>query len=127
MVSSEWEERFLMNTRRTIQLTAYEWERVRLVKSYAEGHLNETLSAEDLALQWDISLYKLKAGFVQLTGKGFRDYVKARRMEKAKELLLTTNKINFEIARDCGYRDETGFYRAFRKWFGQTPDDYRKK
>lgn len=115
-----------MNTKHTIQLTAYERERVRLVKAYVEGHFNETLCIEDLALQWDISLYKLKAGFVQLTGKSFRNYVKARRMERAKELLLTSNKIIYEIARNCGYRDETAFVRAFRKWFGQTPDVFRK-
>lgn len=123
---SRGENVFLMNTRHTIQLTAYERERVRLVKAYVEGHLNEALSAEDLALQWDISLYKLKAGFVQLTGKSFAGYVKERRLQRAKELLLTTNKINFEIARDCGFKNETGFYKAFRKCFGQTPDAFRK-
>jgi AraC-like DNA-binding protein len=116
-----------MNTAQTIQLTAYEREQVGLVKAYVDGHLNEALGAEDLALQGEISLYKLKAGFVQLTGKNFRDYVKARRMEKAKELLHSSNKIIYEIARDCGYRDGAAFVRAFRKWFGQTPDVFRKK
>ena len=111
----------------TIQLTAYEREQVRLVKAHVDGHLHEALSAEDLALQWDISLYKLKAGFVQLTGKSFGIYVKAQRMEKARELLRRSNKIIYEIARDCGYWDGAAFVRAFRKWFGHTPDAFRKK
>jgi AraC-like DNA-binding protein len=118
---------FVMNTAYTIQLTAYEKEQVRLVKAYVDGHLDKVLNARKLAQEQDISLYKLKAGFMQLTGKSFRNYVKVQRMEKAKELLRTSNKIIYEIARDCGYRDGTAFVRAFRKWFGQTPDVFRKK
>ena len=125
LVLSE-EDVFVMNTTHTIQLTAYEREQVRLVKAHAEGHLNEALGAEDLAMQRDISLYKLRAGFVQLTGKSFRDYVKVRRMEKARELLRSSNKIIYEIARDCGYRDETSFSRAFKKYYGEPPDKFRK-
>jgi len=111
----------------TIQLTAYERAQIDRVKAYIDEHLQERLNAEDMALQWDVSVYKLKAGFKQLYGRSFAAYVKEQRLEKGKELLLKSNKIIYEIAKDCGYKDETGFYRAFRKYFGQTPDDYRKQ
>lgn len=111
----------------TIQLTAYEREQVEKVKAYIDEHLKEELNAEDMALQWDVSVYKLKAGIKQLCGKSFSLYLKERRLQKGGELLLNSNKIIYEIARDCGYKDETGFYRAFRKYFGQTPDDYRRQ
>jgi two-component system, response regulator YesN len=111
----------------TIQLTAYERKQIEHIKAYIDEHLKEELHAGDMALEWDLSVYKLKAGFKQLCGKSFSIYLRERRLEKGKELLRNSNKIIYEIAKDCGYKDETGFYRAFRKYFGQTPDDYRKK
>jgi two-component system response regulator YesN len=111
----------------TIQLTAYERRQVEKIRAYIDEHLDERLSAEDIAMEWDISVYKLKAGIQQLCGKSFSLYLKERRLQKGGELLLNSNKIIYEIARDCGYKDETGFYRAFRKYFGQTPDDYRRQ
>jgi len=116
-----------MYARIRIQLTAYERKQVEKLKVYIDGHLQEELHAEDLALEWDVSVYKLKAGIKQLCGKSFSLYLKERRLQKGGELLLNSNKIIYEIARDCGYKDETGFYRAFRKYFGQTPDDYRRQ
>jgi len=116
-----------MASKHPVELTAYEAKQVAEVKAYVDGHLNERLTAEDMALQWGISLYKLRVGFVRLYHQSFADYLKAKRMERAKELLSTGNKINFEIALDCGYRDESAFVRAFRKWFGQTPDAFRKR
>jgi two-component system response regulator YesN len=104
----------------------YERGQIEKVKAYVDEHLNEGLTAEDIAMQWNISLYKFKAGFVQFTGKSFSGYLKEQRLEKAKVLLLNSNKIIYEISRDCGYRDVSAFVRAFRKRFGQTPDAFRK-
>lgn len=115
-----------MGIRKHIQLTAYEKKQVEGVKEYVDHHLHQDLHAGELALEWDISGYKLRAGFVQLFGKTFPRYLKEGRMERARELLHMTNKIIYEIARDCGYKDETGFHKAFRKWYGQTPDVFRK-
>jgi YesN/AraC family two-component response regulator len=110
----------------TIQLTAYERKQVEKVKAYIDEHLKEELHTEDMALQWDVSVYKLKAGFMQLYGKSFSVYLKEQRMERGKELLLKSNKIIYEIAMECGYSHVAGFYKAFRKMFGKTPDDFRK-
>jgi AraC-like DNA-binding protein len=115
-----------MYAKSTIQLTAYERRQIEKVKAYVDEHLNEGLKAEDMALEWDVSVYKLKAGFRQLYGKSFTVYVKDQKMEKAKELLMKSNKIIYEIAMECGYRRVSGFYKAFRKMFGKTPDDFRK-
>jgi AraC-like DNA-binding protein len=116
-----------MYARITIQLTSYERKQIEHIKAYIDEHLKEELNAEDMALEWDVSVYKLKAGFKQLHGKSFAAYLKELRLAKGKELLRNSNKIIYEIAKDCGYKDETGFYRAFRKHFGQTPYVYRKK
>lgn len=117
---------FAMKINSAIQLTAYERKQLQLVKEYVDAHLHEALDPGELVLSFDISVYKFKAGFVQLCGRSFSEYLKSKRMEKAMELLCNSNKINYEIAMECGYKDTSAFVRAFRKWYGQTPDRARK-
>ncbi len=117
---------FRMKINSAIQLTAYERKQMQLIKVYVDTHLNEGLDPGELVLSFDISVYKMKAGFVQLYGKSFSGYLKSKRMEKAMLLLCNSNKINYEIAMECGYKDTSAFVRAFRKWYGQTPDRVRR-
>ena len=57
---------------------------------------------------------------------GVRDVINAR-VEKAKELLLQTDKTARDIAVLCGYENETHFSRQFKKIIGNSPIEYRKK
>lgn len=47
-------------------------------------------------------------------------------MEKARELLLTTESRVRDIAVLTGYRDANYFVRAFKRYYGMTPEEYRK-
>ncbi|MBQ1491687.1 MAG: helix-turn-helix transcriptional regulator, partial [Blautia sp.] len=67
------------------------------------------------------SLYKEQAGI------GFWDYVTGRRMERAKELLLSTDDLISSIASQVGYESEFHFSRKFKELFGQSPSQFRKK
>jgi transcriptional regulator GlxA family with amidase domain len=31
------------------------------------------------------------------------------------------------VARQCGYASEVGFSRAFKRWFGMPPGEYRRR
>ena len=55
----------------------------------------------------------------------FTEYVTDKRMEKAKELLRTTNKRSGEVAFAVGYRDPHYFSFLFKKTQGCTPRVYR--
>ena len=55
----------------------------------------------------------------------FTEYVTGKRMEKAKELLRTTNKRSGEVAFAVGYRDPHYFSFLFKKTQGCTPRVYR--
>ncbi len=65
---------------------------------------------------------KLKA----LTDKTPNQYIRAIRMEKAMDLLKTTNLNISEIAYDLGFSDPNYFSRTFQQVYGQTPSSIRK-
>jgi len=54
------------------------------------------------------------------------DLLRARRLEKAAELLLKANVSLSEIALDCGFADQAQFTKAFRQIYGTTPGSYRR-
>ena len=54
-------------------------------------------------------------------------YLTLQKLEKAKKLLAETSLDIDEIAGDCGFRDPSYFTRQFRKYFQETPVDYRRK
>lgn len=59
-------------------------------------------------------------------GTSFRDIVEAERRQLAVQLLQGTQMKLDEIALQLGYGDTASFTRAFRRWFGQAPGEYRK-
>lgn len=73
-----------------------------------------------------LNTFKLKAGFQQLFGVGIFECLQEKRMEKARELLLTTNKPIKDICTLTGYPRMTNFITAFRKKFGYTPGSLRR-
>lgn len=65
--------------------------------------------------------------FKKQTGVSPSDYIQRVRIEKAKELLLTTNYSIGDIASQVGYDHNSSFTRIFRKLEKESPNAYRKK
>ena len=88
--------------------------------------------AKDIALA-DIAshLHICKHYFSQLFGKemgiGFAKYLMNYRLDKAKELLDTTNLRVYQISEMVGYPDVKYFLKLFKKNVGVSPQIYREK
>ncbi len=96
------------------------------VVSYIEEHYSdEELSLNTLAAYVNFSPNHLSAVFRQQTGNTFIKYLTDYRLEKAKELLLSTSKKSNEIGAMVGYRDPHYFSYLFKKTFGMTTTRYR--
>lgn len=54
------------------------------------------------------------------------NYLTGLRIERAAEVLITTNNKLADIARGTGFENESYFFRAFRRAKGMTPLKYRK-
>jgi AraC-like DNA-binding protein len=55
----------------------------------------------------------------------FQDLLTDVRKQRALTLLKTTDKPIDQIAAELGYSDPSNFGRAFRKWIGKSPSDWR--
>jgi len=64
--------------------------------------------------------------FKQLTGMTVTDYVSAKRIMAAKELLLRTDDSIGDLSRQCGFESESYFYKTFKSFTGVTPTAYRR-
>ncbi len=94
--------------------------------AYIDSHFtDEELSLNRVAQEVNISANYLSAVFSQEMGETFIEYITARRMERARELLRTTDLRSGEIAAAVGYKDPHYFSFLFKKTQGCTPRDWR--
>lgn len=90
-----------------------------------EHYDDDELSLNTVARAVNVSANYFSAVFSQEQGQTFVEYLTAKRMDKARELLRTTSMRSGEIAEAVGYRDPRYFSFIFKKTTGCTPRDYR--
>jgi len=90
-------------------------------------NLSIHIPIHELARRTGTNVFVLKHGFPKLFGTGVFERLMQRKMERAKYLLETTDKLVQDVGELSGYETVTGFVTTFRKWYGTSPKDYRKK
>lgn len=90
-----------------------------------ENFTQESLSLNSVAEEIDVTSNYLSAVFSQGMEKTFVEYVTGKRMERAKKLLLTTDKSGAEIAQEVGYKDTHYFSFVFKKTQKMSPREFR--
>ena len=83
------------------------------------------LRLDDLENKYHISKYRICREFSSTFGMPPLKYLNKRRMEVAKNLLLSTDKHIHEIAVEVGYENTNHFINLFKKETGLTPLVYR--
>lgn len=62
--------------------------------------------------------------FRKVSGETFSAYLNRERVEAA-AALIKSGKLVFEAAMALGYKDQSTFYRQFKKHFGVSPSEYK--
>jgi len=69
---------------------------------------------------------RLVRAFRQTTGMPPYRWLRAHRVERAKDLLLTSHLTLAQIAYDCGFADQSHFTRVFAATVGAPPGAWRR-
>jgi AraC family transcriptional regulator len=98
----------------------------KLVVEFIEANLAEEISLARLAKLADLSRYHFAHAFRQTFGVAPHRYHLARRMERATKLLVHSTLPVTQIALRVGFRETSSFTRAYRRYAGVTPSEYRR-
>ncbi|WP_158080877.1 AraC family transcriptional regulator [Pelomonas sp. KK5] len=81
----------------------------------------------DLAERLDVSTGRLVAVFKARYGLSPREHVLATRMARARQLIQRTRSSLLDVALSCGYEHHSSFSTAYRRVYGETPLETRRK
>jgi AraC family transcriptional regulator len=100
--------------------------KLRAVVEYIEEHLDAGLTLEQLAAAAHLSAYHFARQFKAATGLPPHQYVIARRVERAKQLLQGGGDLSLaEVAAQAGFSDQSQFSHHFKRLVGVTPRQFR--
>lgn len=93
---------------------------------YIHENYADDISITKLAAIENYNVSYFTSWFRKKTGCVPSDYLKIVRIEKAKEILVTTQYRVIDVALQVGYKDSSAFIRAFSGLVGMTPNQYRR-
>ena len=95
---------------------------------YMSQHFTDSnLMLQDVARAAGMSESRFSTVFAQENGRTFTEYLTGLRLDRAMELLRTTDRRSSQIALDVGYNDAHYFSYLFKKHTGMTPGEYRSR
>lgn len=94
--------------------------------TYLDEHIDDELSLDTLAEKFYVSKYHIAHIFKDTFGISIHQYIMKKRLALCKEALLSNDSIT-QVYSSFGFGDYSSFYRAFKKEYGDSPKDYKKK
>ena len=116
----------ILSNQIAVESSAEEPPAIARAKRFIAQNQNGALCLATVAKAVNTSTFYFCKLFKRATGLTFTDYVARVRIEKAKALLLDSNRRVSEVAYDVGFQSLTHFNRVFRKIVGQSPTSYRQ-
>lgn len=99
---------------------------VLIIEKYIEDHLSENLTRDSFSDIVYLNGDYIAEVFKKERGETLIHYINKCRLQRAKELLLTSNKPVYNIALDVGYMNGSYFAKQFKETYGIEPSKYRK-
>lgn len=95
--------------------------RIARVNEVVESRLNKPPTLREMAVAASMSPFHFQRAFRATTGLSPHEYVAARRMERAWQMLRMPGNTVAQIAATIGFADVAHFRRAFRRQFNSSP------
>ena len=97
------------------------------IQLYIQRNYQKNITQEFIASLFYLNRSYLSQLFKKQTGQKFVDYLNDIRMNKAKELLIHSDRKMYQIAKNVGYDNKKYFFRIFKKKIGLSPEQYREQ
>jgi AraC family transcriptional regulator len=99
---------------------------LRKVTEYIHGEIDRDMTITQLAATAGLSPAYFSQMFRRSTGRTPHQFVLHCRIQRAKEMLRTSDKKIIEVAIDCGFQTSQHFARVFQKLCNAKPTEYRR-
>ncbi|MGD1817519.1 MAG: response regulator transcription factor [Pleomorphochaeta sp.] len=100
---------------------------IKDAQNYIEKHYwDNQLSLDTLSELVHLSPTYFSSLFKKETNKGFAEYLREVRINKATQILINTSLPIKEVSKQVGYQDSRHFTKCFKNQLGIKPQDYRK-
>lgn len=100
---------------------------LKKILTYVEKHYSEPIMQADVAERFHFTQQYFSRYFKKNTGITFTEYVMRYRVQQARKSLVESDKRILDIALENGFTDERRFITTFKKFYQETPFQYRKK
>lgn len=100
--------------------------RVGIARDFIHAHHSKTVTLDDLSRNAGLSKFHLIRVFKEVTGLSPVDYIRQIKGQRARRLLLETQKDLSLIALDLGFSELSAFTRFFKRQSGLSPSLFRQ-
>jgi AraC family transcriptional regulator len=101
--------------------------RIRKVLAFIQENLSAEISLGKMAEMANFSPFHFQKLFTQYIGESPKQYILRLRLERtAHNLLLFPEQSVYELSLQSGFSSHSTFSRAFKNYYGITPDEFRK-
>ena len=98
---------------------------VKMILEYFDNNYMNIISLDDMSRNMYLSSVYISKVFKEKTGESPINYLINLRLEKAKDLLISTESQVKSIAESVGYKDAYYFSKLFKKYYGHSPCKFR--
>ncbi len=99
---------------------------IKKVVEYIGNHYNKKINYQTLEKEFNFNPSYLNRIFKEYTGKSVYAFILQYRLQTAMEILRTQNLYVNQVANLCGFPNPYHFTKAFKKFTGLSPTEYRE-
>lgn len=96
------------------------------IKNVVELEYRKDIGLDYVADQVNLSPAYVSYLFKKETGQTLVKYITDKKMDRAKKMLGDRNLKVMQVAKSCGYENQSYFNKLFKNYFGVTPKQYRE-